>query len=71
MADGEYPQKVAHSLIKKVLDGFSGLYPPARWPALQPNEIAFAELNECMEKYKNKKEAEAITKIQTELDEKK
>jgi synaptobrevin family protein YKT6 len=31
ISDSEYPQRVAHTLLSKVMDDFTNTYPPATW----------------------------------------
>jgi synaptobrevin family protein YKT6 len=31
ISDTEYPQRVAHTLLSKVMDDFTNTYPPATW----------------------------------------
>jgi synaptobrevin family protein YKT6 len=31
ISDTEYPQRVAHTLLIKVMDDFTNTYPPATW----------------------------------------
>lgn len=69
ISDHEYPSRVSHTLITKILDEFSQKYPPNSWPHLQEPDVNFPQLNTYLSKYQNPKEADAMTKIQQELDE--
>ncbi|BFZ01785.1 hypothetical protein BsWGS_04824 [Bradybaena similaris] len=69
IADHEYPQRVAHTLINKVLDEFPDKCPKAQWSSVKENEAPFPELEGYLQKYQNPREADAMTKIQSELDE--
>jgi len=31
ISDTEYPQRVAHTLLSKVMDDFTNSYPPSSW----------------------------------------
>jgi len=68
-ADHEYPQRVSHTLITKVLDDFSVAVPSAQWVEGNPVAAAFSGLDACLAKYQNPREADALTKVQAELDE--
>lgn len=61
ISDHEYPSRVAHTLITKILDEFSQKVPPVNWPNLQERDVNFLQLNIYLSKYENPKEADAIT----------
>ncbi|KAK3758080.1 hypothetical protein RRG08_006657 [Elysia crispata] len=69
IADHEYPQRVAHTLINKVLEEFSEKCPQAQWSSVKENEAPVPQLKDYLQKYQNPKEADAMSKIQSELDE--
>ncbi|XP_017769826.1 PREDICTED: synaptobrevin homolog YKT6 [Nicrophorus vespilloides] len=69
ICDQEYPSRVAHTLITKFLDEFAAKYQPHSWPNLQEKDIEFNQLNVYLAKYQNPREADALTKIQEDLDE--
>lgn len=69
VGDHEYQQRVAHTLINKILDEFTTKYSSSQWPVLKESSVDFPQLPEYLQKYQNPKEADAMTKIQTELDE--
>ncbi|XP_060516573.1 synaptobrevin homolog YKT6 [Cylas formicarius] len=69
ISDHEYPQRVSHTLLTKILDEFSEKIPPLNWPNLQERDVAFPQLNTYLAKYQNPREADVLTKIQDELDE--
>ncbi|XP_054167024.1 synaptobrevin homolog YKT6-like [Oppia nitens] len=69
ISDHEYPHRVAHTLISKVLDEFSESIPSHSWPTLMENSAPFPILDGYLAKYQNPKEADAMTKIQEDLDE--
>ncbi|XP_058066647.1 synaptobrevin homolog YKT6 [Anopheles bellator] len=70
IADHEYPQRVAHTLLTKVLDEFSAKVGSDQW-AVAPNEsaISFGTLPATLAKYQDPREADALTKMQEDLDE--
>lgn len=69
LSDQEYPHRVAHTLITKVLDEFAAKIPSHEWPTLNEASVSFPQLNVYLAKYQNPREADAMTKIQEELDE--
>ncbi|XP_076340687.1 YKT6 v-SNARE homolog isoform X1 [Tachypleus tridentatus] len=69
ISDHEYPHRVAHTLINLVLDEFSKKVPVTSWPLGTNSTIAFSELDVYLTKYQNPQEADAMTKIQADLDE--
>lgn len=69
ISDHEYPSRVSHTLLTKILDEFSLKYPSNTWPTLTEAEAIFPQINTYLAKYQNPKEADPMTKIQEELDE--
>ncbi|XP_076464822.1 synaptobrevin homolog YKT6-like [Babylonia areolata] len=69
VGDHEYQQRVAHTLINKVLDEFTTKYSSSQWAVLKESSVDFPQVQEYLQKYQNPKEADAMTKIQSELDE--
>nr|CAG4643521.1 EOG090X0E6P [Ilyocryptus agilis] len=69
IADHEYPQRVAHTLLTKVLDDFAARVTAAQWTEGNPAPVAYSGLEPSLAKYQNPKEADALTKVQEELDE--
>ena len=64
---GEYPLRPAFSLLSKVLDEFSTAVPQSSYG--NPSSIQFPQLQTYLEKYQDPKQADAIMKVQAELDE--
>lgn len=69
IADHEYPQRVAHTLITKVLDDFTAKIPSALWPTSSESGIDFGTLPAYLAKYQDPREGDALTRIQDDLDE--
>uniref|UniRef100_A0A3P8VLX3 YKT6 v-SNARE homolog (S. cerevisiae) n=1 Tax=Cynoglossus semilaevis TaxID=244447 RepID=A0A3P8VLX3_CYNSE len=69
IADTEYPQRVCFTLLDKVLDEFSRQVDSINWPSGNPETINYKALDIHLAKYQNPKEADAMTKVQAELDE--
>ncbi|XP_014085585.2 synaptobrevin homolog YKT6 [Bactrocera oleae] len=69
IADHEYPQRVAHTLITKILDEFSAKISADRWETGSDATIDFSTLPAYLAKYQDPKEADALTKMQNDLDE--
>lgn len=69
IGDHEYPNRVAHTFITKVLDDFSAKVPPDQWRDGKESTIDFAHLPALLSRYQNPSVADALTKIQEDLDE--
>lgn len=69
ISDHEYPSRVSHTLITKILDEFSQKIPASSWSSIQERDVTFPQLNTYLAKYQNPREADAMTKIQEDLDE--
>lgn len=69
ISDHEYPRRVAHTLITKVMDEFATKYPQSMWETLSEPTVDFAQVNMYLAKYQNPYEADALTKMQNDLDE--
>lgn len=69
LSDHEYPHRVAHSLISKMLDDFTGQVPRDQWTT--GNEVAgFAgPLDIYLKKFQDPSTADPMTAIQKDLDE--
>ncbi|XP_069563957.1 synaptobrevin homolog YKT6 isoform X1 [Brachyistius frenatus] len=69
IADTEYPQRVCFTLLEKVLEEFSRQVDSIDWPSGNPETINYKALDIHLSKYQNPREADAMTKVQAELDE--
>ncbi|KAJ8720236.1 hypothetical protein PYW07_012279 [Mythimna separata] len=69
ISDHEYPNRVAHTLITKILDEFTAAVPASQWPTATEDRTDFHLLPEYLTRYQNPREADALTKIQNDLDE--
>lgn len=69
ISDHEYPHRVAHTLLTKVLDDFSAKIGKDQWPAGNESSIDFSTLPAMLSKYQDPREADALTKMQEDLDE--
>ncbi|KAJ7126177.1 snare protein YKT6 [Mycena epipterygia] len=67
ITDQEYPVRPAFSLLAKVLDEFTAQVPQASWDS--PATISFPELTAYIAKYQDPRQADAIMRVQQELDE--
>ncbi|KZO94429.1 snare-like protein [Calocera viscosa TUFC12733] len=67
ITDLEYPARPAFSLLQKVLDDFSTQVPRASFTT--PSSISFPTIKTYVEKYQDPRQADAIMKVQAELDE--
>ncbi|XP_065335537.1 synaptobrevin homolog YKT6 [Cloeon dipterum] len=69
LSDHDYPHRVAHTLITKLLEEFAAKFIPSSWSSLPEKSAVFPQLETYLVKYQNPREADAMTKIQEELDE--
>ena len=67
ITDQEYPVRPAFSLLQKVLDEFTTAVPKTGYS--NPSSISFPQLQAYLEKYQDPKQADAIMRVQQELDE--
>jgi len=67
ITDQEYPVRPAFSLLTKVLDDFTSKVPQSSYS--NPSAISFPEINTYIQKYQDPRQADAIMKVQQELDE--
>lgn len=68
VCDEEYPPRVAFTLLMKVQEDFVSAHNDATWMRAS-DELAFPSLEEMISKYQDPHEADAIMKIQKDLDE--
>lgn len=69
LADKEYPQRVAFSLISKVLLEFTQKYPNEWNSVTQDTQLDFPQGDVLLAKYQNPLEVDNILKVQRDLDE--
>ena len=76
ISDLEYPENVAHPLLRKVCDEFVTKYPRSSYANItrdsvkdRPNPLPFPELKGYITKYQDPQQADNIMKLQKELDE--
>lgn len=67
ITDQEYPVRPAFSLLTKVLEDFVAKVPQSSFSS--PSTINFPEVNTYLQKYQDPRQADAIMKVQQELDE--
>ncbi|KAH8096847.1 snare protein YKT6 [Cristinia sonorae] len=69
IADQEYPVRPAFSLLTKLLDDFVAKVPQASYANANPGGITFSEIEIYLQKYQDPRQADAIMRVQAELDE--
>ncbi|KAH7919844.1 snare protein YKT6 [Leucogyrophana mollusca] len=67
VTDHEYPVRPAFSLLTKVLDDFAAKVPQSSFS--NPSSISFPEIENYVKKYQDPRQADAIMRVQQELDE--
>ncbi|KAG1697677.1 Synaptobrevin YKT6 [Nymphon striatum] len=69
ISDHEYPNRVAHTVLTKVLDEFATKVPEVSWASGSGENYSIAELQNYLDKFQNPQQADAMSKIQNDLDE--
>ncbi|KIM54711.1 hypothetical protein SCLCIDRAFT_1221726 [Scleroderma citrinum Foug A] len=67
ITDHEYPVRPAFSLLTKILDEFSAKVPQSSYS--NPASISFPDIQTYLTKYQDPRQADAIMRVQQELDE--
>ena len=67
ITDQEYPVRPAFSLLTKLLDDFTAKVPQSSYS--NPSSISFPDIDTYLQKYQDPRQADAIMKVQQELDE--
>ncbi|EMD32426.1 hypothetical protein CERSUDRAFT_88064 [Gelatoporia subvermispora B] len=67
VTDQEYPVRPAFSLLTKLLEDFTAKVPTSSYST--PASISFPEINNYLQKYQDPRQADAIMRVQQELDE--
>lgn len=67
VADKEYPRRAAFSVLTKTLESFSTKVLTSSYS--NPSSISFPELKEYLAQYQDPRNADAIIRLQGELDE--
>jgi synaptobrevin family protein YKT6 len=67
VCDREYPPRVAYTLLMKMQDDFMAAHPESRWSVADAH-LPYPALDDMIVKYQNPREADAIMKMQTDLD---
>jgi synaptobrevin homolog YKT6 len=68
VCDKEYPARVAFTLLMKMQEDFMTAHPESAWSVAKA-ELPFPALDEMISKYQNPREADAIMRMQNDLDE--
>lgn len=71
VTDSDYPVRPVYTLLNKVLEDYLVAHPPATWTSVvETNEsLQMPQLNDIVKKYQDPSQADAIMKVQQELDE--
>jgi len=67
-SDKEYPSRVAFTVLSKVLEDFGSKVPKEKWQNSSMTTINYDELEGVLQKYQDPKEADAMSRVQSELD---
>ncbi|KAG5365912.1 Synaptobrevin-like protein YKT6 [Yarrowia sp. B02] len=71
ITDQEYPVRVAYTLLNKVLEEYLTKHPKAEWENAKEAsaKLAMPELEDYVKRYQDPHQADAIMRVQQELDE--
>ncbi|EWC48426.1 synaptobrevin-like YKT6 [Drechslerella stenobrocha 248] len=69
ITNAEYPPRIPHELLNRMLDEFITANPRSRWAGISDAVVSPPKLEEYLSKYQDPAQADNITKIQRELDE--
>jgi len=68
ISDHEYQYRVAHNMLNKILEEFTVVVPASKWPGADETNTAFTELPALLAKWQNPRDADAITRIQEDVE---
>lgn len=69
VTDQEYEDRVSFTMLSKILEEFSQTVHPSTWPTLQEKDCDFKRLPELLKKWQNPREADALMRVQDEVEE--
>lgn len=71
VTDMEYPQRVAFTLLLKILEEFCAIVPQNNWPSMKEKSMPTFDkkLAEYLAKYQDPKQADSMTRLEADLDE--
>lgn len=69
ITDHEYPPRVAFTLINKFLDQFAVEVSCSTWPTIAEADVNFKRLEQHLQDYQTPDKADAMMKLQSDLDE--
>jgi len=67
-SDHEYPPRVAHTLISRVLDDFAGQVPQAEWTAGRETAKFNGQLEPYIAKFQDPAQSDSMSRLQSDLD---
>nr|CAB3267829.1 synaptobrevin homolog YKT6-like [Phallusia mammillata] len=68
ISDHDYPRRVAFTVLSKACEDFASKVPSKDWPYGAQAHIHYEGLPEMLQKYQNPREADAMTRVQADLD---
>ncbi|ODV58180.1 palmitoyltransferase YKT6 [Ascoidea rubescens DSM 1968] len=75
VTDKEYPVRAAYTLLNKILDEYIMTFPPMKWKHISGKQdpsigqLNFSDLESYIKRYQDPGQADAIMRVQQELDE--
>lgn len=68
ITDSEYPPRVAHTIIGRVIDEFISMYPTSTWRAAS-RPLSMPSLRDILNSYQDPTQADPLMRVQKEVDE--
>ncbi|PIK58205.1 putative synaptobrevin-like YKT6 [Apostichopus japonicus] len=69
ICDHEYPPRVAFTFMNKLLDQFANEVPSGTWPSIPEDGAKFTGASHFLTEYQDPSKADAMTRLQKDLDE--
>lgn len=69
LSDHDYPPRVAHTMLQRILEEFAGQVPPPEWKTGQETSKYVGQLEQHLKKYQDPAQCDSMTKVQNDLDE--
>ena len=67
-SDHEYPPRVAHTMLSRVLDDFAGQVPTAEWSVGSETSKFQGQLESYIAKFQDPSQSDPMSRMQTDLD---
>jgi len=69
LTDHEYPHRVAHTMLQRIMEDFTGQVPREEWLTGQEVSKYVGQLEVYLKKYQDPAQCDSMSRLQTDLDE--